>query len=404
MLCIAAIVLLALNLRPAMAVIGPLLDLIQAATGATHVEAGLLTTLPFFVMGLCALFGASLRRRLGDGGGVAIGATMILLACLARASATGRTGLIATAAIAGLGVALAQTLLPSFIKRRFPGQFSRVMGVYTTGIMAGAAIAAASAASLAQQFGWPAALAIWSVPAAAAVLLWSTQLSRVEVRTEAASALRPYASPFAHAPFSGNVRAWELLVFFGVGTGAFTLALAWLPPFYIALGWSRADAGLLLSGLTLAEVAAGLVVSAFIGRFPDRRGPLVVSLGFLFAGLCCLVVAPLSLAIVAAILLGLGLGALFPLSLILTLDHIDDPTRAGDLAAFVQGGGYMVASLTPLLAGYLRDRSADLSQAWIVMAAGALLQIAMAAGFSPASYARLEEPAPKGAKTRHGLL
>jgi CP family cyanate transporter-like MFS transporter len=178
-------------------------------------------------------------------------------------------------------------------------------------------------------------------------------------------------------------------VFFGIGTGAYTLVLAWLPPFYTALGWSRSDAGFLLGGLTITEVVAGLMVSAFIGRFPDRRGPLIVVLALLLTGLICLIAAPLSLAVVACGLLGTGIGALFPLSLILTLDHIDDPARAGELASFVQGGGYIIASAMPLLAGILRDQFSDLSQAWMVMAAGALLLIGMSTRFSPASYLRL---------------
>lgn len=386
---IIAIILLALNLRPAIAAIGPLLDLIETSTGLTHTEASLLTTLPVFVMGLGALFGASLRYRLGERGGVAIGTAMILFACLSRLSLTGKMGLIATATVVGFGIALVQTLLPAFIKRRFPNQESgRVMGLFTTGIMGGAAIAAASAANFADRFGWPSALALWSGPAIAAVLLWVTLVPRTDLRLQATSTRPPSGSKQPSPPFRSNVRAWELLVFFGIGTGAYTLVLAWLPPFYTALGWSRADAGFLLSGLTLVEVVAGLAVSAFIGSFPDRRGPLITVLGFLLIGLGCLITAPLSSAILATVLLGFGIGALFPLSLILTLDHIDDPTRAGELAAFVQGGGYIVASLMPLLAGYLRDRFSDLSQAWMVMAAGSLLLIGMSARFSPASYAR----------------
>lgn len=385
----AAIVLLALNLRPALAAIGPLLDLIETSTGLTHTEASLLTTLPVLVMGLCALFGAYLRRWLGERGGIAIGAAMISIACLARVALTGREGLIATAILTGIGIALVQTLLPAFIKREFPAQSGRIMGLYTTGIMGGAAIAAATAAGLAEHLGWPATLAIWCIPAALAVLFWlmATWCGEGErIAFPQPQAIHPQRE---HPPFWRIRRAWELLVFFGIGTGAYTLVLAWLPPFYTALGWSRSDAGFLLGGLTITEVVAGLTVSAFIGRFPDRRGPLVVVLALLLAGLICLIAAPLSLALVACGLLGTGIGALFPLSLILTLDHIDDPGRAGELASFVQGGGYIIASTMPLLAGILRDQFSDLSQAWMVMAAGALLLIGMSMRFSPASYARL---------------
>ncbi|WP_286937979.1 MFS transporter, partial [Achromobacter sp. UBA4530] len=165
MFAIVAIVAVALNLRPALAAIGPLLDMIQAATGATNTQASLLTTLPVFVMGICALAGGRLNKYLNERTGIALGVALVALACAARYAGTQTYGLLLTAVLAGVGIALVQTLLPAFIKRNFAHDMGRVFGLYTTGIMAGAAVAAASAAGLAGSFGWPAALAFWSVPA-----------------------------------------------------------------------------------------------------------------------------------------------------------------------------------------------------------------------------------------------
>ncbi len=131
------------------------------------------------------------------------------------------------------------------------------------------------------------------------------------------------------------------------------------------------------------EVIAGLAVSVMIDRFRDRRGPLIAALFAVLAGLTCLIIMPLTLALPAMILLGLGIGALFPLSLIVTLDHADEPASAGRLSAFVQGGGYIIASMMPFAAGWLRGHSDDLSQAWIMMALGIGLLILLAMRFSP---------------------
>lgn len=381
-----AIVAVALNLRPALAAIGPLLDMIEADTGASHTLSSLLTALPVFVMGACALGGRWIADRLGERRGVGLGIALVLAACVARLAVHGIGGLLLTAVAAGIGIALVQTLLPSFIKSRFGARAGSVFALYTTGIMGGAAIAAMSASGLATHWGWPAALAAWALPALLALLLW-----RLAARARTATGTPADAVATAAAPraFRRNRRAWALLVFFGIGTGAYTLVLAWLPPFYTGLGWSPAAAGFLLGGLTLAEVAAGLAVSAWIGRFPDRRGPLVAVLLLLIAGLLCLITAPAALALPACLLLGVGIGALFPLSLIVALDHIDDPAQAGLLVAFVQGGGYIIASAMPLLAGVLRDRFASLTQAWVVMLAGALVLVVLGLRFSPASYRRI---------------
>lgn len=50
-----AILLLGINLRPILAVVGPLLEQIQQATGLDDSQAGLLTTLPILAMVICAL-------------------------------------------------------------------------------------------------------------------------------------------------------------------------------------------------------------------------------------------------------------------------------------------------------------------------------------------------------------
>ncbi|MBY6242377.1 MFS transporter [Methylosinus sp. Sm6] len=376
-LALAVILLIAFNLRPAMAGLGPLLDLVERAADLTSAQAGLLTTLPIFLMGLGAFAGGRLRRLLGAKRGVALAITLIALACASRWVWNDAAGMFASAAGAGLGVAAVQALLPGVIKARFGAGVGRAMGLYTTAIMGGAAFAAATAAGLARVIGWQAALALWSLPALLAAAAWTALRFPPETAKAAAG-----------EAFWRNGRAWTLMLFFGIGTGAFTLVLAWLPPYYMSLDESRQASGFWLAGVIVAEVAASLAVSAFINRFPDRRGPLIAALLGVAAGLACLVAAPIALAAPAALLLGLGLGALFPLSLIVTLDHVDDPARAGDLAAFVQGGGYVVASSTPFIAGAIRDRFADLSGAWAAMAVIILLSVAIAARFSPSSYRR----------------
>ena len=50
-----------------------------------------------------------------------------------------------------------------------------------------------------------------------------------------------------------------------------------------------------------------------------------------------------------------------------------DPADAGALLGFVQGGGYLIASLAPLAAGILRDYLDSLANAWLLMAVGVVL-------------------------------
>ncbi|MBC3421227.1 MULTISPECIES: MFS transporter [unclassified Pseudomonas] len=371
----ASVVLLAIlvgiNLRPIMASVGPLLDLLQRDLGLSNFQGGLLTTLPVMMMGLFALAGPWLLRLLGEVKGVAIGMTLIAAACAVRTYVESSSALIASAAVGGVGIAVIQSLMPAFIKRNHPQSAGMLMGLFTTGIMGGAAIAAAIAAPSAGKLGWNLTLGYAAIPAMIALIAWLLAAGNVHAYPTAAGL--PWRSG----------RAWLLLVFFGIGTGAYTLVLAWLPPFYIELGWTAKSAGYLLGALTITEVIAGLLVSALIHRFPDRRQPLALVILLLIGGLACLMAAPLQLAALAILCLGLGIGALFPLSLIVTLDHARSPTEAGSLLAFVQGGGYLIAASMPVVAGLVRDEFSSLHWAWAVMAGGAVLLLALSALLRP---------------------
>ncbi len=110
----------------------------------------------------------------------------------------------------------------------------------------------------------------------------------------------------------------------------------------------------------------------------------------LLLGLLVLIVSPLSLAFLMMVLLGIGIGALFPLSLIVALDHADSPQETGRLMGFVQGGGYIIASVMPVLAGVIRQQTTGLAQAWMIMALGVIVLITLAVRFRPLSL-RLNE-------------
>jgi MFS-type transporter involved in bile tolerance (Atg22 family) len=139
-------------------------------------------------------------------------------------------------------------------------------------------------------------------------------------------------------------------------------------------GWQTIEIGIFGILLTVT----GTLGAWLGGRVDDAIGGKAVVLG----AIACLLLAPW-LVLPTVCLLGAGIGAIFPLSLIVTLDHASDPEGAGDLMAFVQGGGYVMASVMPFFAGWVRDASSDLSAAWLLMAAGVAAMLAMATRFSP---------------------
>lgn len=375
-----AIVLVALNLRPSMAAIGPLLSAIRGDIPLSFSLASLLTMLPVMAMGLAMFFGIGISQRLGEQRTVLLSLLIIGLATLARLFVDSAAQLIASAVLAGVGIALIQALMPALIKSRFADNVALCMGLYVTSIMGGAAIAASFAPLVMMQTGsWRVGLAIWAGLALLALVFGWTQRANL-----------PPATPRVtkKESFFAKPRAWLLALFFGLGTASYTCVLAWLAPYYVEKGWSEQNAGLLLGFLTAMEVISGLVVPAIANRRRDRRGVLMALLGLIIAGFCGLILSPQHLSLLWPCLLGLGIGGLFPMSLIVSLDHLDNPQRAGGLTAFVQGIGYLIAGLSPLMAGMIRDQLGSFEWAWWSLTAVMVVILLMVSRFDPRHYAR----------------
>ena len=374
------IVLVGLNLRPSMAAVGPLLSAIRGDITLSFSVASLLTMLPVMAMGLAMFFAMGISQRLGEQRTVLMSLAIIGLATVARLFVDSAAELIVSAVLAGFGIALIQALMPALIKSRFPDNVALCMGLYVTSIMGGAAIAASFAPLVMSRTGsWRVGLAIWAGLALLALLFWWAQ--RVNTPRGSAPAVRKQ-SFFKHS------RAWLLAIFFGLGTASYTCVLAWLAPYYVEKGWSEQNAGLLLGFLTAMEVISGLVVPAIANRSRDRRVVLMALLGLIIGGFCGLILSPQYLSLLWPCLLGLGIGGLFPMSLIVSLDHLDNPQRAGGLTAFVQGIGYLIAGLSPLMAGMIRDHLGSFEWAWWSLTAVMVVMLLMVWRFDPRHYAR----------------
>ncbi|QJI16092.1 cyanate transporter [Pseudomonas sp. ADAK22] len=376
-----SVVLVALNLRPSMAAVGPLLSSIRGDVPLSFSSAALLTMLPVMAMGLAMFFGMGLGKRMGEHRSIVLSLLVIGLATLSRLFVDSASALIVSAIAAGVGIAMIQALTPALIKTRFSANVSLFMGLYVTAIMGGAALAASFAPLVQVQTGsWRIGLAIWAALALLALVFWYAQRSAMPPL--------PQAGAGAQESFFGNRRAWLLAIFFGLGTAAYTCVLAWLAPYYVEQGWSEQQAGLLLGFLTAMEVVSGLITPAIANRRQDKRGVVAVLLVLIIGGFCGLILSPQYLSLLWPCLLGLGIGGLFPMSLILSLDHLDNPRRAGGLTAFVQGIGYLIAGLSPLIAGMIRDQLGSFEWAWWSLTAVIGVMLLIVTRFNPKHYAR----------------
>ncbi|MEM5372145.1 cyanate transporter [Paraburkholderia azotifigens] len=386
-LWLAAIVAIGINLRPLLTSISPLMATIRAATGLSFSGTSLLTSLPVVAMGFGAFGAGLLTRVVGETRGVALGLLAIAAACGARLAASSGMAMLLTALVAGIGVAGIQALLPGVMKQRFHARVPLAMGLFSASIMGGGGLGASLSPYVAKAFdSWHAGLAMWAVPAALACVCWLA-LQR------AASSSRDTAHAGVHVPHAQHVaiwrkrRAWALGVHFGLVNGGYTTLVAWLPAYYQQRGASVAHSGSLLAAMTVFQAASALLLPLAAASFRDRRPWLVAGLSAQFIGIVGLLASPDAAPLAWVAIAGAGLGGTFSLTLVTSLDHADDHRIAGRLVAFVQGVGFIIAAISPVVAGRLRDLTGSFTAAWIMLAVCIAAMIALTFAFSPRSYA-----------------
>ncbi|WP_256330511.1 cyanate transporter [Variovorax sp. YR216] len=378
------VVLIAINLRAFLTSTSPLLDEIRAETGLGFRGASMLTMLPMLAMGVMSLIGVSLGGRIGARAGVLCGLAAIAVACGGRLFAEDAAWLLASAALAGVGVGLVQALMPGVVKRGYPAHTGMAMGLYSAALMGGGGLGAIGAPWLAHASGdWHAGLAIWALPALFAAVIWAC--SRPDAAATVSSTDSRARSDWRRC--LRNPRAWMLACYFGLINGGYTSLVAWLPQFYAAKGWDAAHTGSMLTWMTGAQLVSALVVPVLARRHRDVRPWLIAMLVLQIAGFAALALdAPMAVTVVGV--LGLGLGGAFALCMALALDHLPHPEQAGALAAFMQGVGFMVAALSPLVTGWMREHAGGFEAAWAYLGVVAALLLPLTWRFDPRSYVR----------------
>src|SRR5262249_24216006 len=153
---LVALGLVALNLRPAVTSIGPLLDEISAYLGFGPAAKSALTTVPVICFGLAGPVAPLLGRRFGAENVILVALLAVVAACAMRLIPSAAV-LYLSAVVAGLAIGVMNVLLPGIVKRDFPARVGAVTGFYTMVLCVGAAGAAALAPQVELRFGtiWP---------------------------------------------------------------------------------------------------------------------------------------------------------------------------------------------------------------------------------------------------------
>lgn len=363
-----AIFLIALNLRPAITSIGPLLDTIRNDLNLTNSEVSLLTAVPVICMGLFAPLAVHWLNKFGQRRGISLLIVLIGVLTLLRAWLNAYVSLLVTAFVIGVAIAIIGPILSSLIKEKFPTRTASAIGIYSLGMGAGATLSAGLTGILYVKIGeeWEYALAFWSSLALLAFLVWVVAMKPEKdnsVPIERENVTASFRSPWT------NTRAWLILLFFGFQASLFFSLTTWLASAASELGFNVVEAGSVISVLTVAQIVTNIFIPLLLEKFPIRSFWIYSALIIGTIGIVLLLTGNMTLIWPAAILLGFTLGVLFPLALLLPLDETTDAIEANAWTAMVQTGGFIMGGLVPLAIGILYDWSGTHQMTFFVLLA-----------------------------------
>ena len=179
--------------------------------------------------------------------------------------------------------------------------------------------------------------------------------------------------------------AWLLGAIFGSQSILFYGCITWLASIYEERGWRLAAAGGLIALLTGIGLIATLAVPLLADRFGSRRSQLALASLLSIAGILGIALTPGEqpgsiLTIGSTALLGLGIGAYFPLALTLPVDVASDSADAASISALMLLIGYLLAAIAPVALGLIRDATGNFGAVmWsLVVIAFAMLPLALA--------------------------
>ncbi|GGF25728.1 putative transporter YycB [Halobacillus andaensis] len=348
---IVGIVLIALNLRPSLTAVGPLISSIREDLSITNGIAGMLTTLPLIAFAVLSALAPRLGLKVGQGQAIFIGMFVLTVGILVRSIEWVTTLFIGTALI-GIGVAICNVLLPSLVKQQFPDKVGLLTGIYSISLSAWAAVGSGISFPLAQRMssGWQGSLGVWAVLGIIAMVVWipQTTIKRKPVKIPKIN--------IKNSPLFRSKLAWQVTIFMGMQSFMFYCLITWLPEIMQSRGMTPSTAGWMLSFMQIVGLPGTFITPVLAGRITNQRG-IVLSIGILYLiGLSGMLfgsgVVWLTLCIA---IIGLAQGSSVSLALTFLSLRASTATQASNLSGMAQSIGYALAAVGPILIGMLYD-------------------------------------------------
>lgn len=375
----AAIVLIALNFRGPIVATAPVIGDVRADLGLTATVAGLLTTIPVLCFALATPFASWVIAKADPERAVSLSLVIVLAGTVVRSMPSAAALLIGTAVI-GIGITIGNVVIPVVIRRdTSPERVGLVTGVYTSALNVGSMLTSLGTAPIAAVWGWPVAIAVWAVLAVIAGFAWTYAVGAraAWLRPVTTGEPLPVTGPIDQVLDTGAIRTvraeqaaaepvrparrlitWGLTLAFGGQAFSYYALTAWIPTLlHDEIGFSKASSGASSSVFQILAVVGALGVPVLASKWRPRA--IIALVAFLWLAMPLgLLLAP-QLWLLWSVLGGAAQGGGITVIFIVIVRIVSSDADARRMSAFVQGGGYLIGSAGPLVAGSLHGATGD---------------------------------------------
>jgi len=342
--------------------------------------AGALTAIPVLCMGIFAPLAPGVARRLGARRAIAVCATLVIAFGLLRLAVPGPALVLLLTFGIGLGMGLAGPIFPLIVRHEMPTRPALGTGAYAIGLVVGGTLGAVAVVPLAGDSGdWRLALGIVTLAGIVSLAIWLGLAPPDELRDETLAPPRiPWRSPVA----------WLLGALFGLQSLLYYGVVTWLAAVYVDRGWSEPDSASLVALFGAVTLIATTVMPLGADRIGSRRSQLVASALLILVGLVGLAAVP-GPAVVWAVILGAGMGAIFPIVLTLPVDVGGSPGDVAATAAMMLLVGYILSAVGPLAFGIARDVTGGFALGLLLLIGLGIVLVVLCAGLTPERLHRI---------------
>ena len=352
--------------------IGTIIHLIKSDLSMNSASAGMITTIPTIVFAVVCPLASMLSGRIGIGR-MLEGALVFILIGTGLRGFWGAAGLFTGTVLLATGVGIMNALLIGLIKLRFPSHTGLVTSAYTTTMAGTTALFMGVNIYIAGAIGWRNCLAMWALPALAAVIIWGTQAFKAENQGLEEKPKTPAADPSASAAREDPLMlslfkkplAWILMIYMGTQSLMFYCISAWLPSILVEKGLSVESAAKMTTWLQVASISTTLLVPILCDRMNRQRLAAVLQLIYIAGAVLFFFSSSGPLMTVSVTLMALGMGSGFSFCVFLFSAKTKTPAQAAAVSGFAQCGGNIIAAVGPVLMGAIFDRTESWNAAMI---------------------------------------